>query len=128
MIELKRFSSIITFCYTGNMEASHEFYSGVLKLPMVLDQGGCRIYRVSGAGYIGFCSRKVPEPSGSVTITLVTDDVDHWFEEVKNAGCEVIKPPAFTPEYNIYNCFVREPSGYTLEIQRFEDPRWPPKE
>lgn len=119
---------MITFCYTEDMEKTHSFYSEVLQLPMVLDQGGCRIYRVAGTGFIGFCSKKVPSNCDNLTITFVTDDVDLWFEKVKEAGCEVIKPPAATPEYRIYNCFVREPSGYTLEIQRFEDPRWPPKE
>ena len=119
---------MITFCHTEDMEKTHLFYSRILKLPMVLDQGGCRIYRVAGTGYLGFCTGKSPGLCEGVTITLVTEDVDFWFEEVRKAGCEVVKPPAATPEYNIYNCFVKEPSGYTLEIQRFEDPRWPPKE
>ncbi len=117
---------MITFCYTQNMEKSHWFYSDVLELPMVLDQGGCRIYRVAGDSYIGFCSKFEKKQDSNVTITLVTDDVDLWFDRVKASGCEIIKPPAPTPEYNIYNCFVKDPSGYTVEIQRFEDPRWPP--
>ncbi len=119
---------MITFCYTEDMEKTHFFYTEILKLPMVLDQGGCRIYRVAGTGYLGFCTKKSPALLDAVTITLVTEDVDYWFDAVRKAGCEVLKPPAATPEYNIYNCFVKEPSGYTLEIQRFEDPRWPPKE
>lgn len=128
MTEVRRFDSVITFCNTEDMEKTHDFYTRVLKLPMVLDQGGCRIYRVAGTGYIGFCLRKPANPPAGVIITLVTEDVDFWFEEVRKYGCEVVKPPAATPEYNIYNCFVKEPSGYTLEIQRFEDPRWPLKE
>lgn len=128
MTNVRRFDSVITFCYTKDMEKTHQFYTGVLRLPMVLDQGGCRIYRVAGTGYLGFCSKKVPHLCDDVTITLVTDDVDFWFEEVRKSGCEVVKPPASTPEYNIYNCFVKDPSGYTLEIQRFEDPQWPPME
>ncbi len=123
-----KFDSQITFCYTENMDVCHSFYNGILELPMVLDQGGCRIYRVATDSYIGFCTRKRRESESHVTLTLVTEDVDMWFKKVKEAGCEVIKEPAFTPEYNIYNCFVKEPAGYTLEIQRFEDPRWPPKE
>jgi len=127
MTEMNGFDSMITFLYTEDMDACHSFYSDVLNLPMVLDQGGCRIYRTAADAYIGFCSKRKPEQLDAVTITLVTSDVDLWFEKVREAGCEVIKPPAFTPEYNIYNCFFRDPCGYTLEIQRFEDPRWPPK-
>lgn len=118
---------MITFCYTEDLEKTHCFYNGVLELPMVLDQGGCRIYRVSGTGYIGFCTKKTPAVAEGVTITLVTDEVDFWFDKARKYGLEVVKPPAPTPEYNIYNCFLKDPAGYMLEIQRFEDPRWPPK-
>lgn len=123
-----KFDSQITFCYTDDLEACHNFYNGVLELAMVLDQGGCRIYRTATDSYIGFCSRLKPGQRDNVTLTLVTDQVDQWFEKAKAAGCEIIKEPAATSEYNIYNCFVKDPAGYTLEIQRFEDPRWPPKE
>ena len=120
---------MISFCYTRDMEATSEFYSGTLQLPLVLEQAGCRIYRVAGDAYIGFCTKveKQTDSNDDVTLTLVTDDVDRWFERVENAGYQVIKPPAATPQYNIYNCFVKDPSGYTVEIQRFEDPRWPPE-
>lgn len=124
---MRPFDSQITFCYTDDIEASHRFYNEILELPMVLDQGGCRIYRVAQEAYIGFCSRGQRKPGDCVTITLVSNDVDCWFKRVSDAGYEVIKPPAATPEYRIYNCFVRDPSGYTVEIQRFEDPRWPPE-
>lgn len=63
---MKGFDSIVTFCYTRDIRETHLFYNGLLELPMVLDQGRCRIY----------------------------------------------------------HCFVKDPSGYTVEIQRFEDPRW----
>jgi hypothetical protein len=26
---------------------------------------------------------------------------------------------------NIYHCFLRDPNGYLIEIQRFLDPAWP---
>ena len=118
------FDSIVTFCYTRNMEETHCFYNGLLELPMVLDQGRCRIYRVSAGGFIGFCEGARPDPANSVMITLVTDDVDGWFERLALKGHQVIKAPAMNPEFLIYHCFVKDPSGYTVEIQRFEDPRW----
>ena len=118
------FNSMITFCYTDSMDESHAFYTEILRLPMVLDQGGCRIYRVAADAFIGFCSRRENKQREGVTITLVTDDVDEWFERVEKAGYGVIRKPAPTLEYGIYNCFVKDPSGYTVEIQRFEDPLW----
>lgn len=115
---------MVTFFPTGDMEETHSFYNRVLGLPMVLDQGRCRIYRVSGGGFVGFCEGDAPGPECRVIITLVTDDVDGWFERVTRSGCPIIKAPSVNPEFKIYHCFVKDPSGYTVEIQRFEDPRW----
>lgn len=121
---MKGFDWLITFCYTGDLEATHDFYHLLLGFPMVLDQGRCRIYRVSRGACIGFCLGEKPGPKEAAMITLVTDDVDIWFEKVRAAGHTVVKPPALNGEFGIYHCFVKDPSGYTVEIQRFEDPRW----
>ncbi len=124
MSPVKPIDSFITFCYTRDIESTATFYGEVLGLEMVLDQGGCRIYQVAGKAFVGFCNRAgAPEPAG-VLLTFVTDDVDGWFARVKAAGATVDKEPVFNPEYQIYHCFVRDPSGYIVEIQRFEDPRW----
>jgi catechol 2,3-dioxygenase-like lactoylglutathione lyase family enzyme len=120
----KSFDSQITFFRTTDFSKSAEFYENILNLPMVLDQGGCRIYEVTGNAYIGFCEREdAPVPEG-VVFTFVTEDVDGWCDRLREAGVEFEKEPAYNPEYKIYNCFLRDPNGYLLEIQRFEDPRW----
>ncbi len=118
------FDSQITFCYTRDLAATVPFYEELLDLPLVLDQGGCRIYRVAGSSFLGVCERcDAPEPSG-VILTFVTDDVDGWFRRVADGGAPVEKEPASAPEYGIYHCFVRDPNGYLVEIQRFDDPDW----
>jgi predicted enzyme related to lactoylglutathione lyase len=121
---MKPFDSLVTFCQTPSLEETHAFYNGLLRLPMVLDQGRCRIYRVARDAYIGFCIAEMPVINDGVMITLVTDEVDLWFQEIRNAGHHIIKPPALNTDYNIYHFFAIDPSGYTVEIQRFEDPRW----
>jgi catechol 2,3-dioxygenase-like lactoylglutathione lyase family enzyme len=119
------FDAGITFCYTRDLKRTARFYEDVLGLPLVLDQGGCRIYRVSDGAYFGFCEREeVGSPKG-VILTFVTQDVDSWYEKLSRQGVEFEKAPAFNPDYNIYHCFLRDPDGNLLEIQRFEDPRWP---
>ncbi len=118
------FDAQITFCYTRDLEGTARFYEDVLFLPLVLDQGRCRIYRVSNKAYVGFCKKDdAPRPEG-VILTLVTEHVDDWYERLTRRGVVVEKPPAFNPEYNIYHCFLRDPNGYLLEIQRFEDRKW----
>jgi len=118
------FSAQITFCYTADLQRTAAFYEGALGLALALDQGTCRIYRTAPGAYIGFCSRaSAPRPDG-IILTLVTDDVDGWFLRVKSSGANVIKEPAPNPQFQIYNCFVNDPNGYLIEIQKFTDPRW----
>jgi catechol 2,3-dioxygenase-like lactoylglutathione lyase family enzyme len=115
----------ITFLYTRDLEATTRFYEQVLGLALVLDQGDCRVYRVSSEGYIGFCQRQsAPEDPVGVILTLVTPEVDAWFRYLSAQGVAFERPPALNPKYDIYHCFLRDPNGYLIEIQRFNDPSW----
>jgi catechol 2,3-dioxygenase-like lactoylglutathione lyase family enzyme len=116
----------VTFLYTRDLAKTAVFYEEILELPLVLDQGSCRIYRVSGDGFLGFCQREeAPEEPVGVIFTLVTAEVDAWHCFLSDKGIAFEKPPALNPDYNIYHCFLRDPNGYLLEIQQFLDPAWP---
>ena len=52
------------------------------------------------------------------------DEVDQWHERLREQGISFEKVPTHNPQYNIYHCFLRDPNGYLLEIQRFDDPAW----
>jgi len=90
----------------------------------VLDQGGCRIFRAAHGAFVGVCLREGAVPAQGVILTLVTEDVEDWHRRLADAGIPFEKEPAFNPDYNITHCFLRDPSGCLVEIQRFEDPRW----
>lgn len=112
----------ITFLYTRDLTATAHFYEDVLGLPLIRDQGDCRIYRVSRDGLVGFCQRAAaPDQPAGIIITLVTDDVDGWYARLHSRGVPFDKPPERNPTYHIYHCFLRDPNGYLLEIQRFEE-------
>ena len=118
----------VTFLYTRDLGTTAHFYEQVLQLPLVLDQGNCRIYQVSADGYLGFCERaETPEQPSGIIITIATSAVDEWHHFLAKQGVSFEKPPTFYPEYNIYHCFLRDPNGYLLEIQQFHDPAWPTK-
>jgi catechol 2,3-dioxygenase-like lactoylglutathione lyase family enzyme len=104
------FDAQITFCYTPDLEATARFYEQTLGLELALDQGRC-----SGDG--------TPSPEG-VILTLVTTDVDDWYRKLCDAKVAFEKPPTLNTDFQIYHCFFRDPNGYLLEIQRFEDPAW----
>jgi catechol 2,3-dioxygenase-like lactoylglutathione lyase family enzyme len=115
----------ITFLYTRDLEATAHFYEEVMGLPLALDQGSCLIYRITGDAYLGFCQREsTPEVPSGIIFTLVTPAVDEWTTYLEAQGVDFEKPPATNPEYDIYHCFLRDPNGYLIEIQRFHDPAW----
>ena len=122
------FDQQVTFLYTADLLATADFYENVLGLPLVLDQGTCRIYCVATNAFIGFCRQgdaaRRSEPAGAI-VTLVTDEVDQWYERLRAQGVAFEHAPALNPQYNIYHCFLRDPNGYLIEIQRFLDPAWP---
>lgn len=115
----------ITFLYTRDLEMTVHFYEEIMGLPLVLNQGSCRIYRVIGDAYVGFCERdEAPEQPQGILFTLVTPDVDGWAEHLRAHGVPFEKAPAVNPTYHIYHCFVRDPNGYVIEIQRFLSDDW----
>ncbi len=115
----------ITFLYTRDLVQTAHFYEEVLALPLVLDQGSCRIYRVADAAYVGFCERAAaPEEPRGILFTLVTPDVDGWYAYLQQHNVPFDKAPALNEAYGIYHCFARDPNGYIIEIQRFLDEDW----
>ena len=119
----------ITFLDTVDLSETARFYETIMELPLVVDQGQCRIYQTGEDAYVGFCERDLGESAAEfaaahVILTLVTDDVDGWHAHLKNLGVEIEKPPNENPRYGIYQCFARDPNGYLIEIQRFLDENW----
>lgn len=120
------FKQLVTFLYTHDLVQTAVFYEETLGLSLVLDQGSCRIYQVNRASYLGFCQHldEAQAPQG-VIITFVANDVDSWYQQLRQQGVVFEKPPTLNEKFNIYHCFLRDPNGYLLEIQRFLDPAWP---
>lgn len=114
---------VVTFVYSADLERSHRFYGEVLGLEMVLDQGACRIYRVSPTGYVGVCDHRTPTPGGTI-VTLVSSAVDEWYERLVAADVETSGPPSHNERFDVYQFFATDPDGHTLEFQRFGS-RWP---
>lgn len=124
MSEPAPITEAITFFDIADLSRSHRFYAETLGFELVVDQGSCRVYRVVAGAYFGICERPDDVTPGTVILTLVTDDVDAWFDRAVAAGAAVERAPAPNPHYAIYNAFVRDPDGYLVEIQRFDDPGW----
>ena len=116
--------SQITFLYVSDLQRSAQFYGEVLGLDLVMDQGDCRIYRITSDAFVGVCQREGDRSSAGVLVTLVTDEVDAWHERLVAAGVPVDRPPTRNDEYPIRNAFYRDPDGHRIEVQSFDDPGW----
>ncbi|MBN1582557.1 MAG: VOC family protein [Anaerolineae bacterium] len=119
----------ITFLYTRDLQTTAQFYETVLGLSLVLDQGACRIYRITADAYLGVCERdnalrQPTDGSSNVIFTLVTPEVDAWYTHLETLGVVFEQKPVFDERYGIYHCFLRDPNGYLIEIQRFLDSDW----
>jgi hypothetical protein len=117
----------VTFIFPEDMKSSADFYEHVIGLPLVQDQGDCRLYRVAGEAFLGICSCRPGRSSatGSVVLTFVTSDVDGWYQYLSSVGVPTKAPPAETPSHRIYNFYAQDPGGHVVEFQRFLDPTWP---
>jgi len=123
-MSLARLNQQITFIQVSDLDESAVFYTEILGLELALDQGGCRIYRISDSAFVGLCEKVEPLISDGVIVTLVTDDVDGWHDRLRSAGVHIDSGPSHNPVYDIYHCFVRDPDGWRVEIQRFCNPAW----
>mgnify|MGYP002640449848 CR=1 FL=1 len=116
------FDQTITFLHTADLKRTAQFYEEILGLPLVRDQGVCRIYKTSTDGYLGFCTHLETPVSKGIILTLVTPSVDIWYETLLAKGVQIVTPPAHNPKYHIYHFFFKDPNGYALEIQHFDEP------
>lgn len=116
-------SEQITFLHAGDLDATRLFYSQILELPLVREQATCLIFKVTGGAFLGFCEHiEQITPGRKVILTLVSDDVDGWYDILQSKGVEVMDAPKANPKYKIYHFFLKDPNGYWIEIQRFDEP------
>jgi len=114
----------ISFLFVADLGRSEAFYSGLLGFELVVDQGDCRVYRITDTAFLGLCQRPDQvSPDGHI-VTLLTNDVDGVHSRLVDAEVAVEQTPSHSDHYAIYQAFYRDPDGHLVEIQRFDDPSW----
>jgi catechol 2,3-dioxygenase-like lactoylglutathione lyase family enzyme len=118
------FETVLSFYGVRDLAATRDFYERDLGLRLARDQGSCLIF-AAGSAFIGFCGRDEGfEIDGSLApiLTLVSEAVDAHYARLRSLGVETEAPPRHNERYGIYHFFARDPDGYRVEIQRFDDP------
>jgi predicted enzyme related to lactoylglutathione lyase len=108
------------FYYYQDVEAAWQFYKDVLGFETVVDYGFAKILRVAATSYITLVQadsgmHSVDEPK-TVTLQLVTDELDAWFEHVQVAGASLHSSIEGRPRSNFV---ISDPEGYLLRFERY---------
>ena len=119
------FDQQVTFILVADLESSAAFYGETIGLPLVLDQGSCRIFQAAPSAFLGVCERAGKSNADGVIVTFVTDDVEGTHLRLIAAGATCEKEPQYYADYDIFHAFYRDPDGHLVEVQRFCDPAWP---
>ena len=117
------FSGQISWVYTNNLDDTAHFYSELLQLELVRDEGSARIYRTCESSFIGVCTvfaDRVVQPAGGM-ITLLDNDVDERYRLLKARGVRLSGRPKVLDAFGIYSFFAFDPNDYVIEFQKFLD-------
>jgi catechol 2,3-dioxygenase-like lactoylglutathione lyase family enzyme len=125
-VDAPRFDTFLTFHPVRDLAATRDFYGRDLGLTLERDQGTCLIFAVGGA-FVGFCLAETDAPASAdarehLVLTFVTDEVDAWYARLRRFGIETEAAPRHEARFGIYHFFARDPDGYRVEIQRFDEP------
>ena len=107
----------IVFFRTSQREEIVDFYTGDLGFGEWLEQeGGCTILQRENL-LVGFCDADESETEGIVTV--VVEDraaVDDLYDRLE---ARAQGPPERNDEFDIYQFFLDDPDGRSVEIQTF---------
>jgi len=112
------------FYYYVDVEAAWEFYTRVLGFETVADYGFAKILHVAPTSYLTLVDEArgmhdSSEPK-SVTLALVTEEVEGWWEYLSEVGVEMRSPLGEVGIGRPHDGFVAvDPEGYLLEFERF---------
>ena len=111
----------ITFFYFRDLAAAVRFYEDVLRLPLVIDQGWSRIYRVAGGAHVGLvdAARGAHRASDEkpVQLCLRVPDVADWHAWADAHGVDNLTPIREVDALGIRAFTFEDPEGYQIEVQ-----------
>ncbi len=111
-----------TMLYCNELEAPRKFYGGLLGLTSTMEDEWLSLYQLTPASYIGVIKQgenswhKV-QKKNAVMISIVTDDVDGWYERIRqDSSVMILKEVNDNESVPIRAFLVQDPGGYTVEF------------
>lgn len=111
----------ITFFYYRDLPRAMRFYEGFLGLPLAIDQGWCKIYRICPGAHVGL----VDETRGMnrwtadkpVQLCIRVPVVDDWFAWARAQAVDNLSELFENDALGIRAFVFTDPEGYQIEIQ-----------
>jgi catechol 2,3-dioxygenase-like lactoylglutathione lyase family enzyme len=111
----------ITFFYYRDLPAAMRFYEGILGLPLAIDQGWSKIYRICPGAHVGL----VDESRGMnkwqalkpVQLCIRVPDVDAWYAYAQEENLDNLSALFVNDALGIRAFVFHDPEGYQIEIQ-----------
>jgi predicted enzyme related to lactoylglutathione lyase len=113
------------FYYYQDLDSAWSFYTRVLGFRTVADYGFAKMVQVGPTSFLtlvdeGRGMHSAQEPK-SVTLAVVTQEVEGWWAYLSEAGVEM-RSPLGSEEGRPHDGFVAvDPEGYLLEFERFNE-------
>lgn len=111
----------ITFLYYRDLPGAMRFYQDVLGLPLVIDQGWSKIYRLCPGAHVGLVdeARGMHRAADSkpVQICLRVPDVAAWHAYIATMAVAGLSGLSENDALGIRAFVFQDPEGYQIEIQ-----------
>jgi predicted enzyme related to lactoylglutathione lyase len=111
----------ITFLYYRDLSAAARFYEDVLGLPLAIDQGWSRIYRMCDGAHVGLVDEARgmhrAHPVKPVQVCLRVPDVDAWHAWIAAQGAQGLSAVRQNDALGIRAFVFDDPEGYQIEVQ-----------
>ena len=111
----------ITFLYYRDLATAMRFYEDVLGLPLAIDQGWCKIYRIAEGAHVGLVDEARGmnnwQPEKCVQLCIRVPDVDAWYAYAQEEALEGLSQLFVNDEIGIRAFVFNDPEGYQIEIQ-----------
>ena len=111
----------ITFFYYRDLPRAMRFYEDMLGLPLAIDQGWCKIYRICPGAHVGLVDETRGmnkwQPEKPVQLCIRVADVAAWYAYAQAQGFDALSELFENDTLGIRAFVFRDPEGYQIEIQ-----------
>jgi predicted enzyme related to lactoylglutathione lyase len=112
----------VVMLYYKDISAAAVFYGETLGLEKTFDQDSAKLFRLTPNSVVGVIregstSYHRVQATNAVMLSIVTPDVDAWYDRlVSDGGITILKPIADSVSNPIRAFLVEDPGGYTVEF------------